>query len=79
MRAIKQHIRTWDDVNNFYPKLLRLASREAPEGEKPNVSRIIRRAIRAELERCGMIRKRKPKVKLPLVYQAENTETGGEL
>jgi hypothetical protein len=61
LRAIKQKIKAWDDVDNYWPLLMKLAQRETPEGERVNVSRIIRRAIRAELVRCKMIRERKAK------------------
>jgi hypothetical protein len=58
---MKQNIKAWDDVDNHYPLLVKLAQRETPQGERVNVSRIVRRAIRAELVRCKLIRETKRK------------------
>lgn len=75
MRAIKQNVKAWDDVDNHWPLLVKLAQRETLQGERVNVSRIIRRAIRAELVRCKMIRERKKNPAPAAVVP----EPGGEL
>jgi hypothetical protein len=54
MRQREQKIRTWDDTDNYYPILEVVAGAEAEEGERPRVSKVLRRAIREYLERLGI-------------------------
>lgn len=54
--AVKQKLVVFDDLDGYGPLLDKLAWKEAPPGERPLRSRIIRRAIRAELIYRRMIR-----------------------
>jgi Arc/MetJ-type ribon-helix-helix transcriptional regulator len=54
MTARNQHIKTWDDTEAHYPILRVLADAEAEEGNRANVSTLVRRAIREYLERLGI-------------------------
>lgn len=54
--ALKQKLIAFDDLDGYGPLLDKLAWKEAPPGERPLRSRIIRRAIRAELIFRRMIR-----------------------
>ena len=56
MARARQKLMAFEDTEEFGPLLMRLALKECDPGERPNVSKIIRRAIRAELVRCRMIR-----------------------
>jgi hypothetical protein len=62
MRVRKQSNRVFDDREGYYRLLQKLAERETPPGEKPNVSVIIRRFLREGLERAGLLRVRKSKI-----------------
>lgn len=56
MIKFKQRLIVFDDIDEYGPLLDKLAARECLPGDRPSRSRIIRRAIRAELIYRRMIR-----------------------
>lgn len=56
MVKFKQRLIVFDDIDEYGPLMDKLAARECLPGDRPSKSRIIRRAIRAELIYRRMIR-----------------------